>query len=192
MAVTVSRICGIFAPLSGLVFVWIAVYNSPWFRWTEEDLSVLGVNGSATAFFNWGMVLAGVFSLVFAIGLGNGLFLRNRLLGHIGILLLILGSVALALVGLIPRTNVIPHDIASVAFFTAIPLGIFVIGISLIKSAQLSWGIFSFAAAILMVGLHLAPWAWQEGAIPQLLSSASWSIWMVTMAIRLLLLARLT
>jgi hypothetical membrane protein len=184
--VTISRICGVISPLTGLIFIWIAVHNSPWFRWTEEDLSVLGVNGSAAAFFNCGLVLTGLLSLAFVIGPGRSLLLRQPL-EYAAILSLVFGSIALAIIGLVPRTNAIPHNIASGAFFILIPLGMFVIGLSLIKSTQLPLGIFSMVTAILMVGLQLAPWPWQGGAIPQLLSSLPWSLWMVTMGIRLLL-----
>ena len=125
MAVNISRICGIIAPLSGLLFIWIAVHNSPWFRWIEEDLSVLGEKGSATAFFSWGLALSALLSMLFVIGLSKGLFSQNQPMGYTGIILLVLGSLALAMVGLFPRTKIIPHNITSIAFFTLVPSGIF-------------------------------------------------------------------
>lgn len=191
MSVTISSICGIISPLVGIVFILIAASKSPWFHWTEEELSVLGVNGTATAFFIWGLVLSALLSTVFAIGLVKSRFVQNRQIGRIGVISLILGSIALSLTGLIPRTTAVPHNVFSVAFFTLIPLGVFIIGISLLKSAQLLWGLFSIAIAILMVGLYLYPWSWRGGAILQLISILPWALWMVIIAARLLLRSRL-
>lgn len=191
MYVTISSVCGIISPLVGIVFILIAASKSPWFHWTEEDLSVLGVNGAATSFFIWGLVLSALLNTVFVIGLVKSQFVQNRQLGRIGVISLILGSVALCLTGLIPRTIAVPHNVVSIAFFTLIPLGVFIIGISLVKSAQLLWGLFSIAIVILMVGLYLTPWPWRGGAILQLISILPWALWMVIIAAKLLMRSHL-
>jgi len=108
-------------------------------------------------------------------------------LKYLGVSVLVLGSVALAVIGLIPRINTTPHNIASIAFFTLIPSGIFIIGLSLIKTHLRYWGTFSLTIAISMTLMQVAPWPWAGDAIPQILSSLLWSFWTAAIAIRLLL-----
>ena len=101
---------------------------SPWFSWTENYLSVLGVEGSATALFNSGLILTGLLSLIFVIGLWKN-FLSGQLPGLLGMISLVLGSVAFSAMGIFPRSTGIPHNSASPAFFLFISLAIFLIGI---------------------------------------------------------------
>ncbi|MBI4331108.1 MAG: DUF998 domain-containing protein [Chloroflexi bacterium] len=186
MILTVSRICGLAAPLAGVISLWLAISSAPWFSFTREDLSVLGVQGTAPGFFNWGVGVTGLLSIAFAIGLGNGLPGSPRL-KKLGVVALIAGSAALALVGLIPRTYSAPHRYASGIFFTLVPFAIFAIGLSLLKIGQRLAGWSSVAAALAMVGIQLVPWPWEGGAIPQLLSGAPWCLWTAAMGIGLTL-----
>ncbi len=181
-----SRICGLAAPFVALTFTRIAYQKSPWFQWTKENLSLLGLEGPGKIFFNGGLVLTAILTMIFIIGLGKSLPLWQTL-ERLGILTLSLGSVALAIIGLVPRSHALPHNIASGAFFILMPLGVFTLGLSLAKYGKLTLAIFSLATAILIIGLQLAPWPWQGGAIPQLLSMLPWSVWMISVAIILLL-----
>ncbi len=187
---TITGACGIASQAIGLISLLAAVSRSPWFNWTEHDLSILGVDGSATALFNSGLVLAGVFSLIFAIGLGKSL-LSGQSPGRWGVVSLVLGSTAFSAMGIFPRTIVVPHNFASFAFFIFISLGIFLIGIGAITASQKIWGILSLTAAILMAAFQLAPWPWSGGAIPQLLSYLPWSLWTVAFGVRLLMRPKL-
>jgi len=194
VSITVLRIiagvCGIASQVAGLVSLLLAVSMAPWFSWTENYLSVLGVRGSATALFNAGLVLAGAFSLIFAIGLGKCL-LSGRWLGRFGTASLVLGSMAFAAIGVFPRTTGIPHNLASLAFFTFIMLAIFFIGVTLLNTSPKIWGVLSLAATALIAIFRLIPWPWSGGAIPQLLSCLPWSLWTIAFAVRLLIGTRL-
>ena len=44
--------CGMISQLVGLAVLLIAAFSSSWFSWVENDISVLGVEGSATTLFN--------------------------------------------------------------------------------------------------------------------------------------------
>lgn len=178
-----SRLCGLLSPVSGVLFVWLAIAHAPWFRFTEHDLSMLGVNGWASGFFNWGLGLTGLLSLAYAAGCARQ-WSRLLLLQRFAILSLALGSIGLALVGFVPRTYSLPHKIASGVFFIFIPLAIFMMALASFKSARRSWGIFGLAIAALMVGLKLAPWPWTGASISQLLASLPWWVWMAAMAVR--------
>ena len=127
----VAGVCGISSQAIGLVSLLIVVSMSPWFSWTENYLSVLGIKGSATRLFNSGLILTGVLSAIFAIGLGRSLLL-DGLLGQLGMASLILSSAALSIMGIFPRSTDIPHNVASLVFFLFISLAIFLIGIRLI------------------------------------------------------------
>jgi len=180
----VSGACGIASQLAGLTAILVAVLASPSFSWTENDLSVLGIEGSATAVFNWGLVLTGLLSLVFAIGLRRNL-LSSRL-GEIGTFSLILGSVSLSAIGIFPRSINMPHDSASIAFFVLITLALLLVGVAAVIASQIRWGLLSLIAAALMLAFMLAPWPWTGGAIEQLISCLPWSLWTVILGIRLL------
>ena len=116
----VAGVCGITSQSVGLISLLATVSMSPWFSWTGNHLSVLGVKGSATTLFNFGLILTGVLSLIFAIGLGKNP-LSRRLLGQLGVASLVLGSVALSAMGTFPRTTGLSHNLASLAFSYLFP-----------------------------------------------------------------------
>jgi len=185
----VTGICGIISQVTILISVLATVSRSPWFSWTQNDLSIFGIKGVATTLFNSGLILTGLFSFIFAIGLRKH-SLSGRLPERLGMVSLALGSLALCATGIFSRNIRIPHNCASIAFFTFISLAIFLFGIGALATTQKIWGILSLTAAILIVALLLAPWPWSGGAIPQLLSCAPWSLWTIVFGIRLLLRPR--
>ena len=54
--IRISGLCGIAAPIFGFSSIFIAIHYSPWFRWAENALSDLGVEGFSAAVFNSGLV----------------------------------------------------------------------------------------------------------------------------------------
>ncbi len=182
----ISGVCGIASQVTGLISLLTAVSMSPGFSWTENYLSVLGVKGSAITLFNSGLILTGILSLVFAIGLWKSL-LSGRLLGLLGMVSLVLGSMTFSAMGMFPRSTGIPHNSASLAFFLFISLAIFLIGIRVTTPSQKLWGVLSLAAVVLIAAFQLVPWPWDGGAISQLLSVLPWSLWIIAFSIRLLI-----
>lgn len=183
----IAGVCGITSQLVGLTALLVVISSSPWFSWTENHISVLGVEGSATTLFNWGLILTGVLSIIFAIGLGQSL-LSNRL-GQLGMVSLVLGSMALSAIGIFPRSIDLPHDLASIAFFIFVTLALILVGVASIRALQMMWGLLSLAAAILIVAFQLVPWPWSGGAIPQLLFCLPWSLWTIVFGVGLLVRA---
>ena len=180
----VAGACGITSQLVGLVVILVVISNSPWFRWTEYDISVLGVEGSATALFNWGLILTGLLSLVFTIGLWKSLIISR--VGRFGVASLLLGSISISLVGIFPRTADLPHDSASIAFFILITLALLLVGVAAIVAGRRVFGVLSIVGGILIVVILRAPWPWSGGTIEQLLSCLPWSLWTVILGIRML------
>ncbi len=183
----IAGACGITSQLVAVTALLVAISSSPWFIWTENYLSVFGVEGSATTLFNWGLILAGLFSLIFAIGLRKSL-LSSRL-GQLGIVSLVLGSVAISAIGIFPRTIDVPHDSASLAFFMFTTLALLLIGTASIRASQMIWGLPSLTAGILVIIFMLVPWPWSGGAIPQLLFCLPWSLWTIGFGVVLLVRA---
>lgn len=180
----IAGVCGITSQLVVLAVLLAVVSSSPWFSWTENYISVLGVEGSATALFNWGLIFTGVLSLIFAIGLGKSL-LSSRL-GRLGRASLILGSMAMSAMGIFPRSIDLPHDVASIVFFVFIILALLLVGVAAIIASQMKWGLLSLMAGVLIITFMLVPWPWSGGAIPQLLFFLPWSLWTIVFGVGLL------
>jgi hypothetical membrane protein len=188
MLIRVAGFCGITSQVISLITLLVVVSQSPWFSWTNNDLSVLGVIGSARPIFNAGLILAGALSFILAIGLGKSSLSEGRR-GRVSMVSLAIGSVALSAMGIFPRNIDIPHDSASLAFFVFMPIAIFLFGIRAVTTGQKIWGGLSLSAATLMIGLQLIPWPWPRGAIPQLLSALPWSLWTSALSISLLVMS---
>ena len=181
---SIAGVCGITSQVIGLTTLLAAISSSPWFSWTENYLSVLGVKGSTTMLFNSGLILTGVFGLIFAISLGKSLL--SARLGQLGMVSLILGSIAISAMGIFPRTTGLPHDCASLAFFIFVTLALFFIGVRAIIVSEMMWGALSLTAVFVIIVFQLVPWPWSGGAIPQLLSCLPWSLWTIVFGVRLL------
>lgn len=184
----ISGICGIVSPLVGLAVILVVISNSPWFSWTENDISILGVEGSATLLFNCGLIFTGLLSLIFTIGL-NRSFLSNRI-GKLGVISLLTGSVGISATGLLPRSIDIPHDIVSIGAFVCAALALLLIGFTAIRNRRMMLGVPCLIGGVLTVVFLLAPWPWNGGAIEQILACIPWALWTLVFGVRLLLSTR--
>ena len=123
--------------------------------------------------------------LIFAIGLGQNLLLSR--LGQLGMVSLILGSIAICVIGIFPRTIALPHNLASIAFFVFVAMALLLIGAASVTASQMMWGLLSLVAGVLILVFQLVPWPWSGGAISQLLSCLPWSLWTIIFGARLLM-----
>jgi hypothetical membrane protein len=181
----VAGISGLLSQVVAVATLVFVLIKSPWFRWLEHNLSILGVEGSARVLFNVGIGIAGILGIVFAVGLKDSV-VSGGSVGWVGIVSLALGSAALAVIGLVPRTTALPHNIATVAFFVLIALAVCLVGVQFIMGGRLVGRILSIAAAVFIIGFQVFPWPTEGGAIPQLLSCVPWSAWTLVFAVRLL------
>ena len=180
MSSRIAGVCGITSQLTGLATILVATSVSPWFSWTENYVSVLGVEGSATVLFNSGLILSGALSLAFAAGLWMNLPLElSSRAGQAGVGCLVLGSMSLSAMGIFPRSVEYPHNIASITFLFFI-----------VTRSGKKWGWFSLGAGILILTLQPVPWPWSGGAIQQLLFCLPWSLWTIVISAGLLTGAR--
>ena len=185
VALRVTGVCGIVSQLVGLTVLLVAaISSSHWFSWTEEHISAFGVEGSAKVLFNSGLILAGILSLIFAIGLGRCLL--SGWLGRSAVVFFILASLAVFAMGVFPRTWDFMHGASTVAFFVCITLALLLIGVVAITASQMAWGLLSITAAVLVAAFLLIPGPLAGGAITQLFAYLPWSLWMIAFGIMLL------
>ena len=181
----VTAVCGIVSQFVSLTVLLVAaISNSPWFSWTEEHISAFGVEGSVEMLFNSGLILAGIFSLIFAIGLGRCL-LSGRL-GQLAMVFFILGSIAVFSMGVFPRTWDFAHGASTAIFYVCIVLALLLIGVVAITASQMAWGLLSITAGVLVGGIQIVLGPLDGGAIGQLLAYLPWSLWMIAFGIMLL------
>jgi hypothetical membrane protein len=181
----VAGISGLLSQVVAVATLVFVLIKSPWFRWLEHNLSILGVEGSARVLFNVGIGIAGILGIVLAVGLWDCVGSGGSA-GGVGIVSLALGSTALAVIGLVPRTTALPHNIATVAFFVLIALAVCLVGVQFLLEGRMVGGILSIAATVFIIGFQVIPWPTEGGAIPQLLSCVPWSVWTLVFSVRLL------
>lgn len=175
---------GIFTPLIAFACILLAIAHSPRFSWTENALSDLGVQQGVTAvLFNSGLVISGLLTLVFALGLS--MCLRGKILGKIGAFILVLDALALTAIGVFPE-NVKPlHLYASVAFFVLFPTSLFFIGTALLQMSQTNLGLFTFSVAVVAALVWVIPYGGGV-AVPETLAALSASTWSIVLGFKLL------
>jgi len=179
----VAGFCGVTTPVIAFTLIALSISYSPWFSWTDNALSDLGVRDIAAILFNSSLIIGGILTITFAIGVRK--ILPRGILARMGILLLIMASAALCAIGLFPETAGVIHFYFSVTFFTLFPISLFFVGGAMIrKPSRRSLGLL----AVLVGFAAAAVWAfpWTSAAIPEALSSAAISIWSIAFGIELL------
>ena len=180
----VSGVSGVVTPIIAFTFILLAITYSPQFSWTENALSDLGVQEGVTAvLFNSGLIIGGILTLVFALGLF--LFLRGKILGRIGAIILILDALALSAIGIFPENVKPAHFYASVAFFVLAPVSMFFFGVAFMRMSKIKLGLFTFLAAVAAVLVWTISFG--EGiAIPEALSALSSSTWSIVLGFKMI------
>ena len=182
MLLRIAGLCGVVGPIISLSFIALAVNYSPWFNWFNNALSDLGVN-EAALIFNSGLIIGGILTTIFAIGLMQ--IFRKQVLGFIGAFTLVLSSISLCAIGIFPESAGRIHFYVSVAFFALLVISLFFIGVALVrKSSQRYFGFFSILAGLVAVAAWAIPY---EGvAIPEITASVAGSVWAIVLSIKIL------
>jgi len=176
-------LCGLLTPPVAFTAIAISIALSPWFSWARNALSDLGALSSPVwPIFNAGLVVAGLLASRFSYGILKG---AEGGLEKAGSVLLLAGSISLALIGLLPEDTGLPHFLVSVAFFFLTPLGFLILGLRDLRGPNRAyaplWSLFSLAS--------LAAWAsWalfrppMGIAVPELIAALSSSASLVLLA----------
>jgi len=178
----IAGLCGVIAPIISLSFIAFAIVYSPWFNWFKNALSDLGV-GEAASVFNSGLIIGGVLTTIFAVGLTQ--ILRKQALGFLGTFTLILAALSLCAIGLFPESAGRIHLYVSISFFALLAISLILIGAALVQeSSQRYLGLF---AILTVVVAAIAAWAipHEGSAIPEIIGALGASVWSIVFGIKL-------
>ncbi len=126
--IKITAICGILIPIIIFSSIFFAISVAPWFEWTNNALSNLGVEGLSAFFFNNGLILGGFIIFIFSLCLIH--LLKNK----IGAYLLLGSSISLIGIGVFPETIFLLHYLTSVVFFILITIAMVIIGFTMLMS----------------------------------------------------------
>lgn len=176
MNVKLVRVFGFFgvaAPVVSFTMILLAIRTAPWFSWTGNALSDLGVRGFTAVVFNFGLVMTAAVMMAFSLGIYE--LTRGDTVGQVGFALTLASALFLIGIGAFPETAGRVHFYFSVAFFVSLPLFLLTLAIYMIRNGMRSLGLFTAgagAAAALVWGPR-----WIAVAIPEALSALSVGIW---------------
>jgi len=184
----VAGLCGIITPIVAFTCILLAIGYSPQFSWTENALSDLGVQGGLTApLFNYGLIISGVMSLIFATGIFA--LLHKKLVGEVGSFSFILATLALIAIGVFPETAKPMHYYASVSFFVLIPITMLILMWALAQIGKVKTALYT----LLVATVAAVPWVIQfvahyvsDAAIPETISALSASAWAIVLGLMIL------
>jgi hypothetical membrane protein len=166
-----AGLCGIAAPIAALSLIFTAISLSPWFRWSANALSDLGV-GEAALVFNSGLVIGGILATLFA---AVNFATYHDALRRLGALVFLLGTISLIGIGVFSEAAGRIHFYFSVAFFLLVPIALWIMGAGIFRAGAKSFGVLTVIIGV----VGALPWffSWAAVAVPELLSSLSFTVW---------------
>lgn len=168
----ISGVCGILIPVIIFICIGIALYYSPWFIWTKNALSDLGVEGISAIFFNSGMIIGGILAFVFSLGL------IKTFQKKIGPYILSLSALALIGIGVFPETVFTIHLVFSASFFILLAVSLLTIGMTIRRyQSEYTLGFIATFISILATSSLFLLIIWDGVAIPETLSCFPAFIW---------------
>lgn len=185
----ISGLCGLIAPIVALTCVVLAIAYYPLFSWTDNALSDLGVQeGISPVLFNYGLVVSGTLAVTF----GSGLYilLSHRASGKIGASLFVLDALALVAIGFFNESFRPMHGIASIAFFTLLPLSMVPLMLTFLVTNNKKLGIATFVTAFFSAAVWVIQWVAQFSrnvAIPEFTSALLASAWTMLIGTKMLM-----
>ena len=182
-----AGVCGLLGAVLPLIMILSATFLSSWFRWDTNALSELGV-GEQALLFNSAVLLGGLFSFLFALGLRQYLGKGKSI--SAGVVLIMIGSVCLALVGIFTIDNIVMHSIVALGYFILVPAGFLLMGSgtkeSVVQGLSFACGIVALLAILAFPVIILALPFKVGFAVPELIEGLTISAWVVFMSAKLL------
>ncbi|MFC4451652.1 DUF998 domain-containing protein [Halorussus aquaticus] len=175
---TLSRACGVAAPLVTLGAILVATLVSPSFSWASSALSDLGRPGAPTAaIFNGGLVLGALLALPFVARVGLG---ARRHLTRAGVAAFGLAAVSMGLVGVFPEGHAY-HFPSAISLYLFVTYGLFLYGSGRVRAGATNAGL----AAIWLGVAHVTSWVvWAAGlrvgpglAVPETVGAGMFVAW---------------
>ena len=168
---------GLIGPLAAFFFIALSIVLSPWFNWQQNALSDLGhaTASSVAPLYNFGLVLAGLFLIVYSVTV-----FRTHA-KYASVCLLVSGSL-LQLVAAFDEVYGGLHFLVSVLLFVSFGVALIVYTLEKRSVLALVASVTSFFAWTLYFGGIYGGGL----AIPEVISSAAATSWVVLSALRIL------
>lgn len=176
-----SGLSGIAAVALGFSAVLLSIASSPWFNWTDNALSDLGVGGSGLI-FNTGLIASGVLMISFFLGLlklSGGCWAWK-----LGSYMFLADALSLIGVGVFNESFGRIHLYFSLAFFILMPLSLIMLGLSLWSRGIKGLSLFTLFSALVTPVVWILPW--RGAAIPEALSTLATATWIFHISLRML------
>jgi hypothetical membrane protein len=173
---------GFITPIFGFSVILLAVSSAPWFSWTENALSDLGVFGLSAVIFNNGLIITAAMMMVFCVGIWK--LVGGDMMGRSGAVLFLLAATFLVGIGAFPETAGRIHYYVSVGFFVSMPLSLFAMAVYMLRRGMKRLGLLTLALG----GFAAFVWTpnWDGVAIPEALSALAVGAWTTVMGSRML------
>jgi len=176
----IAGLCGVLVPIVVFVCIGLSMAQAPWFRWTHNALSDLGIKSNAAAFFNIGMMLGGILTFVFSLGLIR--ILSNK----IGAYFLSLSALGLIGIGLFPETIFTLHFISSATFFVLLALSLLLIGLKIKQDPfERNMGMLATLFAMVAISSTVFLLILEGVAIPESISCFPAFIWCMIYGVKM-------
>lgn len=178
----IAGLCGILTPFVFFTGILIALMHSPWFKWTNNALSDLGVEGISALIFNNGLIFGGLLALIFSIGLAK--ILSNK----VGAYILGISSLGLIGAGLFPLTMYTLHYIMSAIFFAFLTIGLLIIGITMkYNQFDQKMGNAAITVSLLAFITPVTLYFYQGIAIPEMIICFMAFLWCMSYGVKLMM-----
>ena len=142
----IGGICGIAAPVTAYVIIFISILVHPGFSWANNDLSFLGaVDTSYNNIFNFGLMISSILGLIFTLAVVQ---FADSNLGYVGIGGFGAGLVCLLLLGIFP-SGTPPHYALSILFFSLTLVGLIIFSIDQFLEMEYLWSVFILSSIVL-------------------------------------------
>ncbi|WP_224447045.1 DUF998 domain-containing protein [Haloprofundus salilacus] len=177
--VELARRLGRVAPVVTLGSILAATVVAPWFSWSRDALSELGVDPATALLFNGGLILGALLALPYAVPLWTAATTRAA---HLVAVFFALTGVAMGLVGVFPM-DTSPHGAVAVSFYLLLTATLAVDGAVRRRTAT---GRLSLVFAV----VHLLSWAaWADGwfpgsglALPEFVGAVILAVWVLALS----------
>lgn len=178
---SLDRVLAALGPLAVIVSlggIGAAINLAPWFSLTDYALSDLGARGEPTApVFNLALILSGTLGAGFVTHLWSR---TDHPVRAAALPLLLLSQVFLALTGAFPLPMGL-HGVVAPLFFLLMTVGVLVWGVGDVAAGHVGRG----TVLVLLPVLHVVSWLWwfllpwfpRGIALPELVGSATLSVW---------------
>jgi hypothetical membrane protein len=180
---------GFVAPVWAFLFISLAILSFPSFSWTNNALSDLGVVPDLTSWlFTLGLCGGGVLAFIFTV-IGLFQFVGKGLAGKVGAGFFAASTLTLVCIGIFNESFRPTHYLFSVAFFVLAPLAFFILTAGFYLKGRRGFAAFT----IIVASIAAIPWILQltipyvaNVAVPETISGAAISIWVILLSTKML------